>query len=172
MLSGKSGNKRCHKFCLCLRLFTMKMSPTVELIVHHILQSLQPLQNGLSVHQVGNFAIPGSQPLIRNAPNLDELLGSVLDPAVHREQDNPHKHQNVDSQQSFDFACHSHERKILCGWLKSTPAAAQCGVAYFATLACIPGVCELGEEGRSARQSSWRSSFQHHGQLRGLLALL
>ncbi|TNN76791.1 hypothetical protein EYF80_013040 [Liparis tanakae] len=59
---------------------------------NHILQSLQPLENRLPVDQVGNFAIPGSQPLVRHTPYLDELLGSVLDPAVHREQDNTHKH--------------------------------------------------------------------------------
>lgn len=68
------------------------VKPTVQLIVDHVLQPLQPLENRLPVHQVGNFAIPGSQPLVSNTPNLDELLGSVLDPAVDREQDNPHEH--------------------------------------------------------------------------------
>lgn len=86
--------------------------PTVQLVVDHILQPLQPLEDRLPVHQVGNFAIPGSQPLVRKASDLDELLGAVLDPAVDWEQDNPHEHQDVDGQQSFDFACHSHERRV------------------------------------------------------------
>lgn len=101
-----------------------KLLPTVELVVDHVLQPLQPLEDRLPVHQVWNFAIPGSQSLVRDAPDLDELLGSVLDPAVDREQDNPHKHQDVDGQQSFDFACHSHERRIGSG-LQSSPAAAR-----------------------------------------------
>lgn len=98
--------------------------PTVELVVDHVLQPLQPLQDGLPVRQVGNFAISGSQPLVGDAPDLDQLLGSVLDPAVDREQDNPHEHQDVDGQQSFDFACHSHERRLGSG-LPSSPAAAR-----------------------------------------------
>lgn len=106
---------------------TIHTCPTIELVVDHILQPLQPLENRLPVHQVGNFAIPGSQPLVRNTPYLDELLGSVLDPAVDREQDNPHKHQNVDGQQSFDFACHSHERRVLSGWLSQAQQLSVCG---------------------------------------------
>lgn len=85
--------------------------PTVQLVVDHVLQPLQPLEDGLPVCQVGNFAISGSQPLLGYPPYLDELLGAVLDPAVDREQDDPHEHQDVDGQQSFDFACHSHERE-------------------------------------------------------------
>lgn len=102
----------------------VKLLPTIELVVDHILQPLQPLEDGLPVHRVWNFAIPGSQSLVSNAPDLDELFRSVLDPAVDREQDNPHKHQDVDGQQSFDFACHSHERRIRSG-LQSSPAAAR-----------------------------------------------
>lgn len=87
--------------------------PTVQLVVDHVLQPLQPLENGLPVHQVGNFSIPGAQPLVGNAAELDELLRAVLDPAVHREQDDAHEHQDVDGQQSFDFACHSHVKDGL-----------------------------------------------------------
>ncbi|KAL0193895.1 hypothetical protein M9458_012191, partial [Cirrhinus mrigala] len=52
--------------------------------------------NGLSVHGVRNFGIPASQSLIRQPPDLYELFGSVLDPAVDGEQDDPDEHQNVD----------------------------------------------------------------------------
>lgn len=38
----------------------VKLLPTIELVVDHILQPLQPLENGLPVYQVWNFAIPGS----------------------------------------------------------------------------------------------------------------
>lgn len=105
----------------------VKPLPTVELVVDHILQPLQPLEDGLPVHQVWNFPSPGSQSLVRDAPDLDELLGSVLDPAVDREQDNPHEHQDVDGQQSFDFACHRHERRIEV-WTPVKPSSCPCAV--------------------------------------------
>ncbi len=155
-------------------LMTMKPWPTIQLIVDYIFQPLQPLEDGLPVHQVGNFAIPCSQPLVRNAPNLDELLGSVLDPAVDREQDNPHKHQNVDGQQSFDFACHSHERRILSGWLSQAQQLSVCG-----GLLChlpVPSrrviLCS-GREGQLVKDPGGADgSVQHHGQLRTLRSLL
>lgn len=113
----------CHFFILIF--FFSSAALTVQLVVDHVLQPLQPLENGLPVHQVGNFAIPGAQPLVRNTADLDELLGAVLDPAVHREQDNAHEHQDVDGQQSFDFACHSHVKDRYCpADSESSPAAA------------------------------------------------
>lgn len=125
----------------------VKPLPTVELVVDHILQPLQPLEDGLPVHQVWNFPSPGSQSLVRDAPDLDELLGSVLDPAVDREQDNPHEHQDVDGQQSFDFACHRHERRIEV-WTPVKPSSCPCAVV------CSPLSSEslwgLRREGQSA----------------------
>lgn len=88
---------------------------TVQLIVDHILKALQPLQDRLPVHQVGNFAISRSQSLVGDASDLDQLLGAVLYSAVDREQDDADENQNVHGQQSFYFACHSHGR----GWMRT-----------------------------------------------------
>lgn len=150
----------------------VKLLPTIELIVDHILQPLQSLKDGLPVHQVWNFAIPGSQSLVRDAPDLDELLGSVLDPAVDWEQDNPHKHQDVDGQQSFDFACHSHERGDWV-WTPVKPSNCPCTVACFVTLflECVRVEFVRGGE-KVNLQRSWRRPVQHHGQLGSLFAPL
>lgn len=73
---------------------------------------IQSLQNRLSVNQSSYFGVPAPYSAVRTSYNLHQLLGSVLDPAVNWKQDDPHKNQDIHSQQSFDFSCHRHE---ICG---------------------------------------------------------
>lgn len=70
---------------------------------------LQSLKYSLLVDQVGDFAIPAAKSLLRAPSELNQLLRALLDPAVHREQYDPHEDEDVDGQQSFYSPCHSHE---------------------------------------------------------------
>lgn len=70
---------------------------------------VQSLQDRLSVNQCPQFGVSAPHSAVRTSYNLHQLLGPVLDPAVYRKQDDAYEHQDIDSQQSFDFSCHRHE---------------------------------------------------------------
>lgn len=78
---------------------------TVQLVVDHLLQVGQALQDGFAVGQRAPLGLPA-------APDLHPPLGAALQAAVGGEDDDAHEHQDVDRQQSFDLPGHRHER----GW--------------------------------------------------------
>ena len=68
-----------------MRYYIMSVIHTIQLIVDNVFQAFKPLEYELSVHQVRNFAIPGSQSLICDSPDRYKFFRAVLNSAVHGE---------------------------------------------------------------------------------------